>query len=92
MAEKKTVETAEPRKINPWKEDFVNVYIPKRGESDEDTQFVDVNGHTYLIKKETDVAVPRPVAEVLKQRALAIKIADRAIAKAQEEFLHPKVL
>lgn len=86
MAEKKTVETEEPRKINPWKEDFVNVYIPKRGAADEDTQFVDVNGHTFLVKKEVDVAVPRPVAEVLKQRNIAIKVSDRAIERAQEAF------
>ena len=73
-------------------EDFVNVYIPKRGESDEDYQFVSVNGHTYQIQKDIDVAVPRPIAAVLKQRDSAIKVADRAIRKAQEEFLHPKNL
>ena len=86
MADKKTVEETPVKKINPWKEDFVNVYIPKRGASDEESQFVDVNGHTYLIKKEVDVAVPRPVAEVLKQRNIAIKVSDRAIERAQEAF------
>lgn len=94
MAEKKTVETEETtaRKVNPWREDFVNVFIPKRGDSDEDYQFVSVNGHTYQIQKDIDVAVPRPIAAILKQRDSAIKVADRAIKKAQDEFLHPPVL
>lgn len=77
------------RKIDPWKEDFVNVYIPKRGDNDEDTQFVSINDRTFQIKKDVDVAVPRPVAVLLQQRDSAIKVADRAIKKAQDEFLHP---
>lgn len=92
MAETKTETKTAARKINPWKEDFVNVFIPKRGESDEDYQFVAVNGHTFQIQKDIDVAVPRPVYEILKQRTLAIRVADRAIKKAQDEFLHPPVL
>ena len=77
------------RKIDPWREDFVNVYIPKRGDNDEDTQFVSINDRTFQIKKDVDVAVPRPVAVLLQQRDSAIKVADRAIKKAQDDFLHP---
>ena len=77
------------RKIDPWREDFVNVYIPKRGDNDEDTQFVSINDRTFQIKKDMDVAVPRPVAVLLQQRDSAIKVADRAIQKAQDDFLHP---
>lgn len=96
MAEKKTQSNEEiidnvAKKINPWKEDYVNVYIPKRGESDEDYQFVSINDHTFQIKKDVDVAVPRPVAVLLQQRNSAIKIAERAIKKAQEEFLNPQI-
>jgi hypothetical protein len=96
MAEKKTAPAEEvketpKKKINPWKEDYVVVYIPKRGESDEDYQFVSINDHTFQIKKDVDVAVPRPVAVLLQQRNSAIKIAERAIKKAQEEFLNPHI-
>ncbi len=77
------------RKIDPWREDFVNVYIPKRGDNDEDTQFVSINDRTFQIKKDMDVAVPRPVAVLLQQRDSAIKVADRAIQEAQDNFLHP---
>lgn len=87
MAEEKT-----NRKVDPWREDFVNVYIPKRGDNDEDAQFVSINDHNYLIKKDTDVAVPRPIAVLLQQRDSAIRVADRAIKNAQEAFLKPPVL
>lgn len=80
------------RIVDPWREDYVNVYIPKRGDNDEDTQFVSINDHTFQIKKDVDVAVPRPVAVLLQQRDSAIKVADRALKNAQEAFLKPPVL
>ena len=70
---------------DPWK-DMVNVFIPKTSETDEDTQFVSVNGRTFLIKKNTDVAVPRPVATVLRQRSKAIRTSEIVVEKAQSAF------
>ena len=98
MAEtKKTEKTEKTEKIiskiakkkNPWKEGYVNVFIPKRGDADEEYQFVSINDRNFQIQKDTDVAVPRPVAMLLKQRDSAIKVSDRALKKAQEAFLHP---
>ena len=70
---------------NPWK-DMVNVFIPKTNESDEDYQFVCVNDHTYQILKNTDVAVPRPVAAILRQRSRAIRTSEIVQKRLQEQF------
>lgn len=72
---------------DPWK-DLVNVYIPKTSESDEDAQFVSINNRDFLIKKNVDVAVPRPVAVLLKQRSKAIRTSEIVVAREQEKFLN----
>lgn len=92
MAETKKTEKKIIKKKNPWKEGYMLVYIPKKGDQDEDYQFVSINGRTFQIEKNRDVAVPRPVAMLLKQRDSSIKVAERAIKKAQDDFLHPPVL
>ena len=71
---------------DPWK-DLVNVYIPKTSEGDEDAQFVSINNRDFLIKKNVDVAVPRPVAVLLKQRSKAIRTSEIIVAREQEKFL-----
>lgn len=86
MAETKT------KPINPWREDFVNVFIPKMGDADEDYQFVSINDRTWQIEKNVDVAVPRPVAVLLQQRNTAIRVSERAIKLAQEEFNNPTII
>lgn len=70
---------------DPWK-DYVNVYIPKMSEGDEDALFVSVNNRDFLVRKNVDVAVPRPIAAVLKQRSKAIRTSEIIVQRAQERL------
>lgn len=66
--------------------DMVNVFIPKGQINEENYQFVSVGDKTYQIMRGTDVAVPRPVAEVLKNSSYAARVSEIVIEREQSKF------
>ncbi len=63
-------------KNNVWNE-MVEVRLPKAPKTEQNFQFVGVNGRTFQVPKGVTVEVPDPVAEVLQN-------AERAKAEAEE--------
>lgn len=84
MATKATpVQQEEQELVNPWMEK-VSIQIP-RGAGKDDTQFVCVNGRTFLVPKGRTVQVPLPVAEVLENADYAKRVSEeRKIKKASK--------
>ncbi|MCD8036972.1 MAG: hypothetical protein LUE88_06325 [Clostridiales bacterium] len=52
-------------KTSVWNE-MVEVKLPKAPKTEQNFQFVGVNGKTFQVPKGVTVEVPKPVAEVLK--------------------------
>ncbi len=83
--ELKEKEAAAKRAVAP-RRDMVNVFIPKGQINEENYQFVSVGDKTYQIMRGTDVAVPRPVAEVLKISSYAARVSEIVIEREQTKF------
>jgi len=79
MAEKKTEVV-----YDPWK-DMVDVVLPRAPKSEQNFQFVSVNGRRFQVPRSgKPVSVPRPVYEVLMNSAAAADYAaDRKGALAE---------
>ena len=61
MAEKNKPEVTE---VTEPEEEMITIRLPRN--KDEDAKFVSINDRSWLIKRGTDVKVPRCVAEVLR--------------------------
>lgn len=61
----------EAKAVEAVEEPTVLIRLPRAVNGEEDTLFVGVNGKGYRIKKGVDVAVPRSVAEVLRNSEAA---------------------
>ena len=83
--ELKEKEAAAKTTVDP-RRDMVNVFIPKGQINEENYQFVSVGDKTYQIMRGTDVAVPRPVAEVLKNSSYAARVSEIVIEREQTKF------
>lgn len=84
MAEtKKTAATAEAP-YDPMK-DMVRVFLPRASAKEENYVFVALNGKGYKVMRGTEVRVPRPVYDILRE---STRLQDKADAynRAQIEY------
>lgn len=65
-SEAKAGETKTAKVYNPWK-DMITIKIPKSKTDKEDVP-VSINERSFIIKRGVEVAVPRPVYEVLRDK------------------------
>lgn len=70
MAKEKqeTAQTAAPEKPYDPMKDMVAITLPRATGKEEPDQFVALNGKGYTIRKGATVQVPRPVADILRER------------------------
>lgn len=82
MAEKKTaVPTEEP--YDPMK-DMVRVFLPRASAKEENFVFVALNGKGYKVMRGTEVRVPRPVYDILRESTRMQERAEAYIRAAVE--------
>lgn len=72
------------KKYDPWK-DMVTVRLPKAAKSEENNQFVGVNGKFYQVPRGRAVQVPRPVYDALADAASMADKADEYARKVEEK-------
>lgn len=61
---------------NPW-EETVEITLPKASKTEQNFQFVSVNGRTFQVPKGKTVKVPKPVYEVLMNSRYAEEKAEK---------------
>lgn len=70
-----TKESVKPDPVSPW-DVMVEVKLPKASKTEQNFQFVAVNGRTFQVPKGKRVKVPKPIAEVLQNSEKAIDDAE----------------
>lgn len=76
-------ETAQPEQpVSPWNE-MLDIKLPKASKTEQNFQFVSVNGRVFQVPKGKTVKVPRPVYEVLKNKEKAEDEADSFSSEAE---------
>lgn len=73
-------EEAQP--ISPWDE-MLEIKLPKASKTEQNFQFVSVNGRVFQVPKGKTVKVPKPVYEVLKNKEAAEEEADSFSSEAE---------
>lgn len=77
---KEAAKETEPKRAkkpqNPW-EERVEITLPKASKTEQNFQFVAVNGRTFQVPKGKTVKVPRPVYEVLMNSRYAEEKAEK---------------
>lgn len=75
-------ENNKKKMVNPW-EKKEEVFIYKANRTEQDTQYVAINGRGFYVPKGKTQMAPAPVAEVLRNASLA---RDNVENEAKEDF------